>query len=510
MKVLFWPYKYKNMKDSWNQQVIWVANTFKSLGYIILKQKDFICNGLEADIYVPERDRNDIDVIIYNHADISEIIGNVVPAKMTLFMKPTVPTPKHTTLDTLGYGPYSSITYNKPDFNHMPDAYTYLYFNTKVKRWIKDKVTKWDAHKSFDIKIEQDDYYLILGQCGGDSVVNRHDFGNYWNKLEAVIKELIRVGDKDIVVKLHPYMNGEFATDTKFSDAYAKKLEAFDKNIHVYNGKSNVHDFIEKANCVFLANSGAGFECMMHHKPMVVWGCPEYHWVAYDLRHLADIKVAIKLEWFDANIQDKFLHWYTEKYCFYDQKTARKRIIDIIGCDDSAPKMEIGPASEQIKLEIGAGANPTDGYVHLDLFNGPHIEIVAPAWETGLEDNSVREIYGRHIFEHLDKKQVDLTLKEWYRILTDDGFIHMIMPDLEYCAKQLLMPGQSKFVNTSNYEHALHSIYGWGTAEQGLQHKCGYTRETIKNLFKKYNFKNVLFNECRECDIDITIYKHGD
>lgn len=330
-KLLFWHYRFPDMKSGWKEQTVWLANSFKQQGYKILKTKNFICEGLKCDIYNPKKDRNDIDTIIYNHTDITRIRGNVVPAKRALFMKPTVPTPRHTTLDPLGYGPFSSITYKEPNFECDENKVT-NFFETKVDKWIKTKSSKWATYKTKDIKVKEKDYYLVLGQCGGDSVVTQYDFGNYWQKLEAVIRELVRVGDKHIVVKLHPYTDGKDATDDKFSSALEVKLDSIDDKVHVYRGKANIHDFLEKASCVLLANSGAGFEAMMHDKPIIAWGYPEYHWITYDLRHLAELNQAIDLDWFDRDKQRSFMYWYCERYCFYNQDTCNKRVNEILNC----------------------------------------------------------------------------------------------------------------------------------------------------------------------------------
>ena len=225
----------------------------------------------------------------------------------------TVPDNYHTTLDELGYGPYSSITYAKPDFEKVNKQEADNFFNTTVNNWIKSKETKWAGRfENNVIEITDKDYYLVLGQCFGDEVVTRHDFGVYYIKLESIVKELARLTNNLIIVKLHPYTDGNLAKDTIFSEEIKAKLEKLGNNIKVYIGKSNVHNFIENAKCIILANSGAGFEAMMHHKPIITWGFPEYHWVTYDLRHLADLGRAIKLDWFDKEKQDKFLYWYME------------------------------------------------------------------------------------------------------------------------------------------------------------------------------------------------------
>lgn len=325
-KVLFWPYRYKDMRESWKEQIIWLSQAFKEEGYQVLKHPNFICKGLECETYDYKRDSL-LDIVIYNHADISHLTGNIAEAKKNLFFKPTVPTKYHTTLDELGYGPYSSLTYNKPDFESISDKKVKKFFDTKVIGWIKNKDNKFGDNNK-DEEVKGNNYYLVLGQCAGDEVVTRHDFGNYVNKLESVVKELKRVGNKQIIVKLHPYMDGVDAKDDKFSRQIAYRLVKLGADVYI--GKSNIHNFLEKAHSIYLANSGAGIEAMMHHKPIIAWGYPEYHHVTYDLRHLSDLIRAIKLDWFDQEKQDKFLYYYTEKYCFYNLETARNKVREII------------------------------------------------------------------------------------------------------------------------------------------------------------------------------------
>jgi hypothetical protein len=329
MKAIIWGYKYDNMRETWYQQMNWVSNSLRKEGVDVVMHDKFKCRGLDS---LPRYDfkKDNCDICIYNHTDISHIIGNVIPVKENWFFKPTVPDEFHTTLDKIGYGAYSSVGYIKPDFESLNKEDTDIFFNTKVKNWIDNKATKWG--KRFDNgeqEVEYDNYYLVLGQCGGDEVVTRHDFGHYFTKLEQIVRELSRIDNKLIVVKLHPYTDGEFAKDFNFSMALKSKLEMIDQKVKVFIGKSNVHNFIDKAYCILLANSGAGFEVMMHRKPMITWGFPEYHWITYDLRHLADLRRAVKLDWFKSEKQDMFLYWYMEKYCFYNQETCDRRVREL-------------------------------------------------------------------------------------------------------------------------------------------------------------------------------------
>lgn len=59
-----------------------------------------------------------------------------------------------------------------------------------------------------------------------------------------------------------------------------------------------------------------------------------------------------------------------------------------------------------MKLHLGAGRTPLEGWVNLDLHAGPGIEVVADlskCRETRLpfDDNSVDEFVGRHVLEHI-------------------------------------------------------------------------------------------------------------
>jgi hypothetical protein len=329
MKAVIWGYKYSDMKVSWARQMRWVAEALR-LNDVEVKHKDIVCKGLSVPTYNPKKD-NPCDIAIYNHIDISNLTGNVLKAKNNWFFKPTVPDEVHTTLDTLGYGPFSSITYSKPDFESVSNAEVSNFFSTKVEDWKNSGTNKWSL-EGFKEKpeIPYKDYWLILGQCGGDSVNTRHDFGDYFTKLRQVATELSRIDDRLIIIKLHPHMDGKDADNTVFSESFKTQLEKISKNIKVYNGKIGIHNFIENCKAVILGNSGAGFEAMMHHKPIIAWGYPEYHWISFDLRHLANLVRAINLDWFDVKRQDKFLYWYMEKYCFYNQETCNKRVGDLI------------------------------------------------------------------------------------------------------------------------------------------------------------------------------------
>jgi len=221
-----------------------------------------------------------------------------------------------------------SIGYDKPGYEYFTPT---PWFDAKVQGWIDSRVCKWkNALAQNNVMPSTSDYHLILGQCVGDSTNTRMDFGDYMVKLHAVIKELLRVDSRDIVVKLHPYMDGKLHEHAKFMDLAVQGLKAYGERVAIITGMCSTHPWIENCRDVILANSGAALEVMMHDKPIIAWGKPEYHWVCNDLRHLCDLHRAITLDWFDAVKQRKYLYWFTEHFCITNTESAIRRVKEII------------------------------------------------------------------------------------------------------------------------------------------------------------------------------------
>ena len=329
-KVILWNYRYSDMRESWHKQMQWLVKALQDEGYLVIRTPRFKCKGLENLSLYNYKTDNPCDIVIYNHCDISDLLGNEIKAKYNWFFKPTIPDKYHTTLDNLGYGSYSSITYNKPPFEECDMQKVNQFFDTKVKNWINNASSKFYNFKSEEIKIQEKDYYLILGQCGGDYTVTKQDFGSHFYKIEQIARELLRITNNSIVIKLHPYTDGEFAKDDKFSRSLAEKYSKISPRISVYLGKGNIHEFFKEAKAVIVSNSGAGFEAMMHHKPIISFGYPEYRYISWELHHLCDLKRAIKLDWYNKENSMKFLYWYLEKYCFFDLKTCKRRIKELL------------------------------------------------------------------------------------------------------------------------------------------------------------------------------------
>ncbi len=57
-----------------------------------------------------------------------------------------------------------------------------------------------------------------------------------------------------------------------------------------------------------------------------------------------------------------------------------------------------------MKLEIGCGKKPREGYKTCDVRDLPEVDYVCMADNLPFEDEQIDEIYSRHVVEHFNSK----------------------------------------------------------------------------------------------------------
>lgn len=299
----------------------YIVSALLKHGFEVQQHPQFIGNLQGAEPYKGQRK---CDIVIYNHAVLPEVSkGDVIRAGAYWFMKPSGPTPFHFTLDTLGYGPYSSISLTKPPFELVDVFDVAAFFDKSVSKWIADNTNKFG--KTYElVPVAEDNFYLLVGQTLRDYTTRSMYFGSYVEALERIAEYLIAVDKLPVVVKLHPRME---------EDGRVKLLQRFraiSPRISVYSGSQSIHSFLPKCRAVLLCNSTAGFEAMMHKKPIISFGHPEYHWIAYDLRALCDLDRAINLSWYNEQATCKYLYWYMTKYNCHDEQSTSTRVKELL------------------------------------------------------------------------------------------------------------------------------------------------------------------------------------
>jgi len=170
-------------------------------------------------------------------------------------------------------------------------------------------------------------------------------------------------------------------------------------------------------------------------------------------------------------------------------------------CKQERDRKQERVIQQDIKLEIGGGGKVRTGFLQVDIRDLPNVDFKTECWSIPLPDGGVSLIYGRHFFEHLSPKEAEKSLTEWKRLLGSGGQIHMILPNLEFHAKQLLQEGNSPFIKKTNFDHAMAAFYGW--EEGAMSHKWGYTKNSLQELLFKNGFENIEFKNTRECDLEV-------
>jgi len=142
-----------------------------------------------------------------------------------------------------------------------------------------------------------------------------------------------------------------------------------------------------------------------------------------------------------------------------------------------------------IRLDIGCGKWPIDGFTGVDLYVDHPGVIKAPMWNLPFATETVEEIYSSHALEHIPKAMIAPTLLEWYRVLVPysnrpSGVqLELRVPNLEWCARSWLEHGMSN-------DWFMDTIFG-NQNHEGEFHKTGFTRDMMVKYLLDAGFTNI-------------------
>lgn len=140
--------------------------------------------------------------------------------------------------------------------------------------------------------------------------------------------------------------------------------------------------------------------------------------------------------------------------------------------------------ADEVKLHYGCGPRILPGWVNIDAFYNPGIDIQMDLrMPLPLRSGSTRLIFAEHVLEHMDAvTHVPRILGEFYRILKPGGAVRIIVPDLrKYCeafvrrdvewlkAARPDCPTHTAAMNSLFYDHFHRFIYDSDAFSQRLQ-----------------------------------------
>lgn len=111
-----------------------------------------------------------------------------------------------------------------------------------------------------------------------------------------------------------------------------------------------------------------------------------------------------------------------------------------------------------------------------------------------IADASADAVWAAHCIEHLYAHQVGQALAEFRRVLREDGFVCVIVPDLQAVARFVV---EDRFHDPLYHAQAgavsAHDIFfGYGDAiaagRTSMAHRCGFTPGSLQRAFREQQF----------------------
>lgn len=148
------------------------------------------------------------------------------------------------------------------------------------------------------------------------------------------------------------------------------------------------------------------------------------------------------------------------------------------------------------RLNLGSGRKNLEGYTNIDF--GPPADVFLDL-RGGLyhRDNTVDEIYAKHVIEHFTFDEWNVVLKDWVRVLKSGGKLIIECPDLIKCCEALAFDkyGERDFWYITIYGNHLN----------GGVHKQGFT---IPRIHRELTEAGLKVTRCRNWGDDVHRIRH--
>ena len=139
-----------------------------------------------------------------------------------------------------------------------------------------------------------------------------------------------------------------------------------------------------------------------------------------------------------------------------------------------------------MKLHIG-GWEAKKGWKILNIQKRDVVDFIGDISDLSqFDDNSIEEIYASHVFEHIEKTKIKLTLEGIYRVLKKSGKFYIAVPDMDALFKYFL----EENITIKTRIHILSMIFG-GQQDNDDFHYFGYNFELLNFFLKLSGFINI-------------------
>ena len=138
-----------------------------------------------------------------------------------------------------------------------------------------------------------------------------------------------------------------------------------------------------------------------------------------------------------------------------------------------------------------AAPSTGNGWVNVDSRAEVGPDVVARADRLPMfEDGSVHTIEACHLLEHLPMHEAHAAFREWFRVLTPGGTLHLELPNFEACVQML-----GTHADALGYDMGMIGIYGWPRSVESdgvaQTHKWGWTPTSLSSALREAGFEGV-------------------
>jgi SAM-dependent methyltransferase len=182
-------------------------------------------------------------------------------------------------------------------------------------------------------------------------------------------------------------------------------------------------------------------------------------------------------------------------------------------------------APEPQKLLVNVGCGPVVRLTRTALFNdwrqlrvdieeSVDPDIVADLTDLSpIETGTADALWSSHCIEHLYQAQVPGALQEFYRVLKDDGFAVILVPDLQAVADRIVTDKfDEPIYNSGMGPVSAHDMfYGFGPSiaagQTSMAHRCGFTPTILVNLLNASNFAEYAIRRLKSLELLVVARK---
>jgi SAM-dependent methyltransferase len=150
-----------------------------------------------------------------------------------------------------------------------------------------------------------------------------------------------------------------------------------------------------------------------------------------------------------------------------------------------------------VKSQIKGFNNDNWKEIRFDIDKNANPDIVGTLTDMSLvETGSVDAVYSAHNIEHIYPHEVRIALKEFYRVLKDDGIVVITCPDLQSVCEAVVNDKLLEPLYKTTEGHPISPIdilYGWrlpiAQGNEYMAHKGGFTYSALNSSFFEVGFK---------------------